>query len=156
MKESKLSKNCDDLKSESEKEKTELYRYWRGVQRNQLGLSANLYMVFASAILGFVVNYLLMNRYNIELLIKLTLLLGIVIILCSLFLYAKFIENRLIDFRLTSRLIENGFSEKQIGNRTSLLGKKTWRLYKYQRCSLYIGFLVTLLNFLFIIFLGTK
>lgn len=34
------------------------YKYWRGVQREQLGVSANLYFVFSSAIFGFTLNFL--------------------------------------------------------------------------------------------------
>ena len=38
------------------------YIYWRGVQREQLGVSANLYFVFSSAIFGFTLNFLFDNK----------------------------------------------------------------------------------------------
>ena len=49
-------KQSKKFKKQKLKEKKEFYNYkhWREIQRNQLGVSANLYFIFTSAIFGYV------------------------------------------------------------------------------------------------------
>jgi len=138
-----------DIEIESENssrllpENNELYRYWRGVQREQLGLSANIYMIFGSAILGFLVNFLVTNKCTIGLFIKIALFIGALLVFCSLFIYSKFTKNRLNDFRNTARLLNSGKNEEEVRKETELLGKRTWELYICQICFLTFGFLIS-------------
>lgn len=42
--------------------KKKKYEYFRSIQREQLGYSANIYFVFSSAIIGFVLNLLIEKK----------------------------------------------------------------------------------------------
>ena len=57
-KKKQLKKN-KKFEKEKLKEKKDFYnyKYWREVQRNQLGVSANLYFIFSSAIFGYILNF---------------------------------------------------------------------------------------------------
>jgi hypothetical protein len=54
----------DKKTPEKSNKKDEFYNYkdWREIQRNQLGISANLYFVFSSAIFGYTLNFLLADK----------------------------------------------------------------------------------------------
>jgi len=125
------------------------YNYWREVQRTQLGISANLYFVFSSAIFGFTLNFLLVNIDNVALSCpaKIILCFALVFILTSLLFYAIFTENRLKDFRKTAQLISEGKSKDEVKNLTKIIGINTWSYYNLQRYSLFIGFVISLLGF---------
>lgn len=122
------------------------YRYWREVQRTQLGVSANLYMAFASAVFGYIVNFLATKEF-IECVSKVILIIGIVFLLLSLIFYSWFTHNRLKDFRKTAKLFGQGYSETEVSNKTSELGELTWNLYDFQRYCLIAGFIISLLGF---------
>lgn len=124
----------------------ERYRYWREVQRTQLGVSANLYMAFASAVFGYTVNFLVTTEI-IDCVTKVTLIIGIVFLLLSLIFYSWLTHNRLKDFRKTAQLFGEGDSEKEVGNKTSELGELSWNLYDFQRYSLTAGFIISLCGF---------
>ena len=123
------------------------YNYWREVQRNQLGTSANLYFIFSSAIFGFTLNFFILEKDLLNCLEKVIFLFSIIFILISLFFYALFTENRLKDFRMTAQLIFNNKSETEVRQLTSSIGIKTWSYYNLQRYSLFIGFLISLVGF---------
>jgi len=127
-------------------ENKELYRNWRGIQRDQLGISANLYMVFASAILGYVVNFLVTNKGKIECVPNVTLSISLCFLLLSLVFYVLFTHNRLKDFRETARYLKSGKSEDEVSRLTSGLGEFTWCLYDLQRFSLIVGFCISLIG----------
>lgn len=124
----------------------ERYRYWREVQRTQLGLSANLYMVFASAILGYVVNFLVTKRVEVGCSAKAILTISISFLLLSLIFYGWFTYNRLTDFRKTSQLINKGKSERTVSILTCKLGNCTWYLYYFQLLWLILGFIFSLIG----------
>lgn len=125
----------------------ERYRYWREVQRTQLGLSANLYMVFASAILGLVTNFLITKKFKAGDWTIGLLSLGAFLILVSLFFYGWFVQNRLSDFQDTARWFKRGKTEREVGVLTRKNGEFTWTLYKRQRCLLVVGFIISLIGF---------
>lgn len=128
----------------------DLYRKWREVQKTQLGASANLYMVFASAILGYAVNFLVSTKDKNEDIYRMTLTpitISIAFLFASLIFYGWFTHNRLKDFRETAKLTKMGFTEDQIQEKTAELGEKTWDLYHYQRCTLLVGFIISLIGF---------
>lgn len=140
----------------SMQEKTEynmkLYRKWRDVQRDQLGNSANIFFLFASGILAFSVNYLLNQSKEIDSRIKVVLYCAIILVLISVFFYGFFGNNRLNDFRRTARLLGQGLSEKEVGNKTKEIGERTWIFYNLQKWFLYIGFLSNFIAYSIIIF----
>ena len=126
----------------------ELYRDWRKTQRNQLGISANLYMIFASAILGYIVNFIVTNnRINSGAIMA--LLISIIFLLLSLIFYGWFTHNRLTDFRKTAKLIKQGKTEDEVNKLTAELGDLTWNLYDFQRYCLIAGFFISLIGFSF-------
>lgn len=129
------------------------YKYWREIQRNQLGISANLYFVFSSAIFGFSLNFLLRdNKSKIDNIEKCLLILSLVFLLASLICFVCFTENRLKDFRNTAKYIDKGFNYKKIKKLTESYGKSSWILYYKQRCFLILGFIFSLIGFSFYIF----
>jgi hypothetical protein len=125
----------------------EPYHYWRDVQRTQLGISANLFMIFASAIFGYVVNFLVTNRNTIDDCPKTTLSISLIFLLLSLLFYSLFTHNRLKDFRKTAKLYRANCPEPDIRDKTSELGNLTWNLYDFQRYSLIAGFGISLIGF---------
>ena len=129
------------------------YKYWRGVQREQLGVSANLYFVFSSAICGFTLNFLFekKNEY-LHYFIKAPLLISLILLLTSIYYFAKFTENRLNDFRDTSRLYGRCKTEKQVLNETDKIGKLTWQYYENQVTFLKLGFTFALVGFILYLF----
>lgn len=134
-------------KAELKPANLKLYRNWREVQRNQLGISANLYMVFASAIFGYVVNFLVTNKNKIDLSSMTALSISLIFLLLSLCFYSWFTHNRLKDFRKTAKLYEANYSETEVGNKTLEIGELTWNLYDFQRYSLIAGFGISLIGF---------
>ncbi len=133
----------------------ELYRYWRDIQRTQLGASANLYMIFASAILGYAVNFLVApcsNDKDVGASTLTTITISIAFLFVSLIFYGWFTHNRLNDFRETARLTKKGYTEDQIQEKTDDLGKRTWNLYHFQRYTLFVGFIFSLIGFSIYIF----
>lgn len=142
--------NCGKISEPLSPPNLELYRKWRDIQRNQLGLSANIYMVFASAILGSAMNFMISNRGKCEQFLITTfaiLSISIAFLFASLIFYGWFTHNRLNDFRETARLTKEGYTEDQISDKTADLGERTWNLYHFQRYALLIGFLISLIGF---------
>lgn len=131
----------------------ENYKYWRGVQREQLGVSANLYFVFSSAIFGFTLNFLFekKNEY-LYYFIKAPLLVSLILLLISICYFAQFTENRLKDFRETSRLYRDCKTEKKVLSATDKIGKSTWEYYENQVTFLKLGFTYALLGFILYLF----
>lgn len=136
------------------KEKKEFYnyRYWRETQRNQLGVSANLYFIFSSAILGFILNFLITKSDVIFYEEKFFLITSIIFLLISLIFYSIFTENRLQDFRDTANNIDKGLDYDEIRKLTESIGKRSWYLYDRQRCFLILGFIFALIGFSIFIF----
>jgi hypothetical protein len=134
--------------------KDQNYKYWRGVQREQLGVSANLYFIFSSAIFGFALNFLFDNKSEcLCFLVKLPLYFSLILLLISIFYFAKFNENRLNDFRKTSRLYGDCKTEEEVLSATYNIGKLTWEYYYKQVKCLKWGFVFSLCGFvLYLIF----
>ena len=134
---------------EKSKKKDEFYnyKYWRDIQRNQLGISANLYFVFSSAIFGFELNFLITNKGKLNCPENITLSFSLIAILISLFFYTIVTDNRLKDFRNTAQLINDGKSNDEIKAATKSAGEKTWSCYNRQRYSVFIGFIISLIGF---------
>lgn len=128
------------------------YKYWRDIQRNQLGTSANLYFVFSSAIFGFLLNFLIEKSCSLFNEVKLFLTTSIIFLIISLIFYAVFTENRLTDFRNTAQFIDEELNYVKIKKLTKSLGKRSWNLYKYQRYFLILGFIFALIGFSIYIF----
>lgn len=145
-KNSSISETCDKTESELSPEILKLYRYWRDVQRNQLGISANLYMVFSSAILGYVLNFLVVQRNEAECSTIIVLTISLSFLILSLIFYGWFTYNRLTDFRRTAQLLYKGKSERTVGILTSKVGNCTWYLYYIQLLWLILGFIFSLIG----------
>ena len=129
------------------------YIYWRGVQREQLGVSANLYFVFSSAIFGFTLNFLFDNKSEcLCFLVKLPLYFSLISLLISICYFAKFTENRLNDFKMTSGLYKDCKTEKQVLSKTDNIGKLTWSYYYEQVKYLKFGFIFSLVGFVLYLF----
>lgn len=127
------------------------YHYWREVQRKQLGDSANLYMIFASAILGYVVNFLV-TKHHIQCVVKVLLSIGTISLALSLIFYGLFVVNRLIDFRNTARFYGEGKTEGAVGKLTQRIGKWSWSLFYLQIGLLAFGFLHSLIGLFILIY----
>lgn len=124
------------------------YQYWREVQRNQLGISANIFFTFSSAILWAVLNYFLSKEVNQPL--NCCLFLAItsnVFLFLSIIFYAFFTFNRLLDFRKTAKLYKKGYSTLKVENDTRRSGEITWILYYAQIISMVIGVIFSLILF---------
>lgn len=128
------------------------YKYWREIQRNQLGTSANLYFLFSSAIFGFVLSFILEKYQCINTCEKCLLIISLIFLLISLFFYALFTENRLNDFKQTARYINDGKKFDEISKLTESKGERSWALYHKQRCCLITGFVFSLIGFLVYLF----
>lgn len=129
----------DTSKENSEYSFNESYRKWRTIQREQLGISANICMLFSSASLGFMLNYLITNKTNICCCLKTELFIGCCFMFLSLSFYAIFTINRLTDFRKTGTLFKNGKNEIEVERLTKKKGEATWYLYILQIIFLFIG-----------------
>lgn len=142
--------NCEKVSESLLPPNLESYHYWRDIQRKQIGASANLYMVFASAILGYALNFLILykdEKGDIFVKTFTTLSISIAFLFASLIFYGWFSHNRLKDFRKTAKLTLDEYSEKEIRERTSDLGDFTWNLYHFQRNALFVGFIISLIGF---------
>lgn len=129
------------------------YKYWRGVQRQQLGVSANLYFVFSSAIFGFTLNFLFDKKNEcLYLFVESTLFISLFLLLISICYFAKFTENRLKDFKMTSGLYKDCKTEKQVLSETDEIGKLTWKYYYEQVRYLKFGFIFSLCGFVLYLF----
>lgn len=150
----------NELKKQLKAEKQKLksikefynYKYWREIQRNQLGTSANLYFVFSSAIFGFILNFLIEKSNVLFCGEKFFLITAMIFLLISLTFYAFFTENRLKDFRETAMYIDKGLDYDEIRKLTAVTGKRSWDLYDKQRCFLILGFIFSLIGFVIYIF----
>lgn len=123
------------------------YNYWREIQRNQLGTSANLYFIFSSAIFGFTLSFFIAEKDILHCIEKVIFSFSLIFILISLLFHAMFTENRLKDFRKTAQLIFEKKSKIEVRELTRSIGIKTWCYYNLQRYSLFIGFLISLIGF---------
>lgn len=126
--------------------KEENYKYWRQVQREQLGISANLYFIFGSAILGFSLNFLINKKDALICESKILLIISIFFLIFSLFSYALFTNNRLNDFRDTAGYFNKDKRQKEVSKLTKEIGKRTWLYYDAQRFILFIGFIFALIG----------
>lgn len=99
-------------------------------------------MVFAVAILGFVLNLLLNHTFKANSCPKTMLIISSILLVLSLLMYGLFTNNRLNDFRRTANLTKQGVSEKEIRKETEIQGKITWWLYKTQFAFLFTGFII--------------
>lgn len=142
------------LKNKKSNSKKEFYnyKYWREIQRNQLGISSNLYFLFSSAIFGFVLSFILEKNQCINIYEKCLLIISLIFLLISLFFYVLFTENRLNDFRQTARYINDGKKFDEISKLTESTGDRSWDLYYKQRCFLIQGFVFSLIGFLVYLF----
>lgn len=121
------------------------YHYWRDVQRTQLGISANLFMIFASAVFGYVVNFLV-TKPHAQCVVKVLLSIGAIYLVLSLLFYGLFVINRLFDFRKTAGHYKEGKSERIVGKLTSRIGKCSWYLFYAQIGWLIFGFVFSLIG----------
>ena len=126
--------------------KNDPYYYWRDLQRTQLGFSANLFMIFASAVLGYVVNFLV-TKLQALCIVKILLSIGAIHLVLSLLFYGLFVFNRLFDFRKTAKLYGEGKSEGVVGKLTRRIGKCSWWLFYIQIGWLFFGFLFSIVGF---------
>gem|GEM_PF-966068 len=123
------------------------YKYWRKVQRKQLGVSANIFLLFATAILGFVMHFLIGNKHILQCNILVLLTVASVFLLFSIGFYGWFTHNRLKDFRMTAQYFNQRKDEIEVGELTNDIGKFTWNLYDYQRLFLFQGFIFSVIGF---------
>ena len=152
-------KQLKKFKKQKLKEKKEFYNYkhWREIQRNQLGVSANLYFIFTSAIFGYVINFLVQNKAKLFHCEKYLLIPSIIFLLISFLFYALFTENRLKDFRKTAELIneKKSFEKESFDNISKLTKKRgidSWSYYNLQKYSLFVGFIFALIGLSIFIF----
>lgn len=124
----------------------DLNKYWRQVQREQLGTSANIYMLFASAILGFLMHFLIERKdeLNCSVIVIVSIATGFLIF--SLGFYGWFTHNRLRDFRKTARYYKQGKKEEEVSELTRDIGNFTWNLYDIQRVFLFLGFIFSVIG----------
>lgn len=130
------------------------YKYWREVQRNQLTTSSDIYFGFSSVLIGYSINFLMSESSpkTTDPYSKTLLAVGIALNLLSLFFYARSANNRLNDYRKTSREIFDGSTPNQIRNWTQIYGEQTWDNYGKQKFSLAIGVVLCLIAYSIIIF----
>lgn len=150
--------NTNETERKKEKEKTKRlkefynYKHWREIQRNQLGVSANLYFIFSSAIFGFILNFLITKIDFIFYEEKFFLFTSIIFLIISFIFYSIFTENRLKDFRDTAKYINKSLDYDEISKLTESIGKRSWHLYDRQRCFLILGFIFAFIGFSIFIF----
>ncbi|WP_396188121.1 hypothetical protein [Flavobacterium sp.] len=155
--------NTENKKSNCKNQFAEFYnyKYWREIQRNQLSASANLFFVLNSAIFGFVINLLIKDKNKLNCISKTLLLTSLIFLLISFVYYIFFTQNRLDDYRETSKAIKNKIIKdiqidksnyKDLSKITENLGEKSWNFYYCQRNTLMIGFGVSLIGILIYIF----
>src|SRR5690606_10190577 len=125
------------------------YKYWRGVQRNQLTVSSNIYFGFSTALIGYSLNLLINNGDNLTIgcCVKVILIIGILLNIFSLCFYVIMTNNKLEDYRETSQLILRKESLKEISNKTKRLGERTWEHFNTQKILMIIGFVVCLIAY---------
>lgn len=133
------------------------YKYWREIQRNQLGASANLFFVITSAIFGFIINLLINEKNKLNCISKTFLITSLTFLLISFIYYLVFTQNRLNDFRQTAKEINKKMKNDSITyidikNNTEKFGKKSWAYYYSQRCFLILGFAFSFIGLLIYIF----
>ncbi|WP_319500716.1 hypothetical protein [uncultured Draconibacterium sp.] len=135
-----------------DKEVEKNYNYWRDVQRKQLGISANLFLLFATATLGYIIDLLIKKEIEIKCSEKTILIIGISFLIISLLFYSIFTLNRLFDFRKTAQLYRNGNSTKEVNELTQKNGQYTWYLFYGQVLFVGLAFIMCLVGLGMIIF----
>jgi len=153
-KEEGLDSDSKKLYLEQEVEyKNSLTFYWKEVQRSQLGISANVYLTFASAITGFLINYLLNSKSQISCFVCCFSSCALLFLIASIVSYGLFTNNRLTDFRKTAKHYKEGKTVAQVSELTASFGERTWSFYYAQIFFLIIGFvfsLITVFNLIYI------
>lgn len=125
------------------------YNEWREKQRNQLSESSNIFFLFASAQLGFIISFIPKEIGSVNgCCIKFFFFLTSILLFVSLVLYGLLALNRLKDFRKTARLINDGKSTDEISASTEDVGQLTWTLFYLQLGFLAAGTLVTIVFYL--------
>ncbi len=126
-------------------ENKELNTFWRKVQREQLGISANVYLTFTTAVLGFMVNFLSQHLEIIKSgLFMFSSITGNIFLIISITFYSLFTHNRLKDFRETARLYKNNKTTSEVASLTHQLGQTTWYYYQLQTVFLILGVLFSI------------
>lgn len=128
------------------------YKYWREIQRNQLTICSNIIFTFCIASIGFIINYLLNEKYLICPIIKNLFFISVLFFLFSIISYLIINLTKLSDYRITAKLIRNCVPLNQINGKTKIFGNCVWYLFYSEIIFAFLGFLISLFAFYNLIF----
>ncbi|MEY4875878.1 MAG: hypothetical protein RL708_1027 [Bacteroidota bacterium] len=115
------------------------YFYWREQQRKQLSESANLFFIFSSATIGFILK-VMVDKVNSPVKCWFYIFgISLFFLVVSIISYTFLVVNRLYDFRKTANFYDEGKTTKEIEYLTKEKGNLTWTLFGIQMILLAIG-----------------
>lgn len=127
------------------------YKYWRETQKKQLTISSNIFFTFNVATIGFIINYLIKNKFFNIIVVNLFKV-SLLFLVLSVIVYVIFNILRLHDYRKTARLIKRRKTFSFISSDTKCIGKINWFLFYCQVGLSIVGMLATLFTFYQVIF----
>jgi len=127
---------------------------WQGRTIDALGNAITLILSLCLATIGFVISKLLDKDFEFQhCSTKTILFVGISIIFISIIIILILIYNRLLAFRLTSRISRKREKEQlsEIDNLRNVVSKKdslTWTLFKASILTFFIGEILIIIGFI--------
>ncbi len=116
--------------------------YWQEITRNQFSTVSNLILTLATGLLAFYSTFLFEHKFLSTYSFWLAVV-GLFLLLGSVFFALWCAINRLLDFRMTTQIVrrrEKGEIDLvELRKRSRLLGKFTWRLFWFQTTSFWLG-----------------
>jgi hypothetical protein len=127
--------------------KKDNYIRWQNIRINQLGFANNLIIALATALIGYILNFLQLENTDLNIVQKVLFWIGSGLIIISIGLGIFVVINRLEDFRLTAQIAKNkDFKDlEEDRDKTKKLGKRTWCAFIWQTSTFLIGFLLLLI-----------
>ncbi len=140
------------MKSDNNRLK-ERFAKWRLITIEELGKIINLILGISTATLGFQINLLTssknLNLYTFNFKISgFFIFVSIVLGLITSF-------NRLVDFRLTAKLLKKRIDKDdkieiyQLKEKLSMIGERTWKLFAAQTATFLVGLTILFVYFFF-------
>ena len=129
----------------SDEKENKIYEEWRERQRKQISNVTSIYLALTTAILGFVVNFISINK--LQILCKTYLKIGAILLVVSILFALLLTLNRLIDFRKTAQLYKQGKSSDDVAKQTYLKGKISWLLLYLQLIFFGFGMSILIITF---------
>lgn len=126
---------------------------WQQITLQQLSYAINLVLIFAGAVIGFVINAALSERTALTAGEKGAFLSALILLALSVLLGLSAVVTRLFDFRYTTQTARldwqrgDAARSEQLRRRTDILGAATWCFFKLQLILFALGAIIAAIVF---------